>query len=63
MGLQSFMSVGGVVMRGSRLSAIIFLIVIAAMGAALVLQEQRHRQREAGLTTQHEADLAARLER
>jgi hypothetical protein len=39
------------------------LVVIAAMGTALVAQEQRHRQREAELAARHEAELAARLER
>jgi uncharacterized protein HemX len=50
-------------MRGSRLSTLMLLIVIAAMGTALAAQEQRHRQREAELVTRYEAELTARLER
>ena len=50
-------------MRGSRLSTLLLLVIIAAMGTALAAQERRHRQREAELVTQYEAELTARLER
>jgi hypothetical protein len=42
---------------------LMLLVVIAAMGTALAVQEQRHRQREAELITRYEAELTARLER